>query len=119
MTDAYGYEDNLTSSYGYDYGDNYTNSNGTDYYYGDGDDYGSDSYGSSSYSSSYSSGEPKPTTYYGDNFSYGAMSVAILTLGLVVVVEFVLHQIDHSAIGKPFYQAVLDAVYRECKLYTS
>ena len=47
------------------------------------------------------------------------MSVAILTLGLVIVVEFVLHTIDHSAIGKPFYQAVLDAVYRECKYMLS
>ena len=117
----YGYENNsMTSSYGY--GDNYTTSAGGGYndtYHGYGGEeygyYGGSSSSSSSYSSSSYSSDPKPTTYYGDNFSYGAMSVAILTLGLVVVVEFVLHRIDHSAIGKPFYQAVLDAVYRERK----
>ena len=120
MTDsAYGYDNMTSSSYGYD---NYTISGYNDTSYYGGDEYGyygSDgNYGSSSsggYSSSSYSSEPKPTTYYGDNFSYGAMSVAILTLGLVIIVEFVLHTIDHSAIGKPFYQAVLDAVYRECK----
>ena len=44
---------------------------------------------------------------------YGALSVAILTLGLILCVEEFRHRIDHSAVGRPFFQAVLDGVYRE------
>jgi hypothetical protein len=52
---------------------------------------------------------------YGDGYYYGKMSVAVLTLGLVIVVEFMLRRIDAFAVGKPFGLAVLEAVYRECK----
>lgn len=94
----------------YEYGnssyDGYGNSTKEDYY-----GYGYDEGGySSSSGGDYGYGGKKE---YGEDFFYGAMSVAVLTLGLVIFVEFVLHQIDHSAVGKPFYQAVLDAVYRE------
>ena len=64
----------------------------------------------------YAGGDSYEKKEYGDGFYYGAMSVAVLTLGLVIVVEAILHRIDLSALQKPFYQAVLDAVYRECTL---
>ena len=44
---------------------------------------------------------------------YGALSVAVLTLGLILCVEEFRHRIDHSAIGRPFFLSVLDGVYRE------
>lgn len=44
---------------------------------------------------------------------YGALSVAVLTLGLILIVEEVRHRLDHAAIGKPFVLSVLDGVYRE------
>ena len=44
---------------------------------------------------------------------YGALSVAVLTLGLILIVEEVRHRLDHAAIGKPFFASVLDGVYRE------
>ena len=44
---------------------------------------------------------------------YGALCVAVLTLGLILVVEEVRHRLDHAAIGKPFFMSVLDGVYRE------
>lgn len=91
------YNESSSSSYGY--GDNSSSYND----YGYGDPYASSSYGY---------GEKKE---YGEDFTYGAMSVAVVTLGLVIVIEAILHRIDMSASGKPFYQAVLDAVYRECK----
>ena len=92
----------------YGFGDTYNES--TSYGYGGGynDDY-TEGYGYDDYA------KKDEKKSYGDNFAYGAMSVAVLTLGLVIVVEYILHQIDHKAIGKPFGQAVLDAVYRECK----
>jgi hypothetical protein len=99
----YGYGNSTEEGYGYEeaaYGGGY-------------DEYGG--YGSSSSSGYGYSGKKE----YGEDFYYGAMSVAVLTLGLVIIVEFVLHQIDHSAVGKPFYQAVLDAVYRECKKFST
>jgi len=101
---AYGYDNSSSSSYGYgeDKGE----------YGGYGDSaYGSDSgYGDAGYG-----GEKKD---YGDDFYYGAMSVAVLTLLLVVVLEAILHRVDMIAIGNPFNQAVLDAVYRECTYKT-
>lgn len=44
---------------------------------------------------------------------YGALSVAVLTLGLLLFVEALRRQLDHSATGRPFFQAVLEGVYRE------
>jgi hypothetical protein len=87
---------------------NYTPSYHEEESYGN---YGKDEYGSSYGSDSYASAKGK----YGDGYSYGKMSVAVLTLGLVIIVEALLKRIDAFAIGKPFGLAVLEAVYRECK----
>ena len=50
---------------------------------------------------------PQPKLYY------GALNVAVLTLGLLLFVEAIRRRLDVSATGKRFYQAVLDGVYRE------
>ena len=47
---------------------------------------------------------------------YTVVSVGVMTLGLLLVVEFVRHSLDHAAIGRPFFKAVLEGVYSECKL---
>lgn len=47
--------------------------------------------------------------------NYTVVSVGIMTLGLIVVVELIRHQLDHVAIKRPFYKAVLQGVYSECK----
>ena len=107
--DEFGYYGSSNeTTYGYGSG---TYNNESTYAYGGYDDY-TEGYGYDDYAKKDDYDEKKS---YGDNFAYGAMSVAVLTLGLVIVVEYILHQIDHKAIGKPFGQAVLDAVYRECK----
>ena len=46
---------------------------------------------------------------------YSVLSVGVMTLGLILVVEIGRHHIDHKAHGRPFFQAVLDNVYSECK----
>jgi hypothetical protein len=47
---------------------------------------------------------------------YSVLSVGILTLGLILFVEIVRHQIDHAAHGRPFFKSVLLMVYSECTL---
>jgi hypothetical protein len=47
--------------------------------------------------------------------NYTVVSVGIMTLGLIVVVELVRHQLDQAAMGRPFYKTVLEGVYSECK----
>ena len=49
---------------------------------------------------------------------YTVVSVGVMTLGLLLVVEFVRHSLDHAAIGRPFFKVVLEGVYSECKLFT-
>ena len=44
---------------------------------------------------------------------YGTLSVAVLTLGLLLLVEACRRQLDRSAVNRPIFQAVLDGVYRE------
>jgi len=44
---------------------------------------------------------------------YGALSVAVLTLGLLLFVEACRRWLDRSAVHRPIFQAVLDGVYRE------
>ncbi|GAX10661.1 hypothetical protein FisN_14Lh170 [Fistulifera solaris] len=44
---------------------------------------------------------------------YGALSVGVMTLGLILLVEVLRHKIDHEAHGRPFFQAVLSGVYSE------
>jgi hypothetical protein len=46
---------------------------------------------------------------------YGALSVGVMTLGLILLVEVIRHKIDHEAHGRPFFQAVLSGVYSERK----
>ena len=48
---------------------------------------------------------------------YTVLSVGVMTLGLLLVVEFVRHALDQAAIGRPFFKAVLEGVYSECKFY--
>ena len=44
---------------------------------------------------------------------YTVLSVALLTLGLILVVEVARHKIDRRAHGRPFARTVLEQVYRE------
>jgi hypothetical protein len=46
---------------------------------------------------------------------YSVLSVAVMTLGLIMMVEVFRHRLDHAAIGRPFFTAVLEGVYAECK----
>jgi hypothetical protein len=46
---------------------------------------------------------------------YNVMSVAAMTLALIMMVEYVRHQLDHHAEQKPFFRAVLEGVYAECR----
>jgi hypothetical protein len=45
---------------------------------------------------------------------YSVLSIAILSLGLILFVEISRHTIDHAAHGRPFFKAVLLMVYSEC-----
>ncbi len=44
---------------------------------------------------------------------YSVISVVILTLGIVLVVEVLRHQLDVKASGNPFFRTVLELMYRE------
>jgi len=46
---------------------------------------------------------------------YNVLSVAALTLALIMVVEIIRHRLDHAAHHRPFFQAVLENIYAECK----
>jgi hypothetical protein len=46
---------------------------------------------------------------------YSVLSVTVMTLGLVMMVEVFRHRLDHAAMGRPFFTAVLEGVYAECK----
>lgn len=46
---------------------------------------------------------------------YTIFSVVILTLCIVLVVEVLRHQLDVAASGNPFFQTVLELMYRECE----
>jgi len=45
---------------------------------------------------------------------YSVLSVAVMTLGLIIVLEVGKHYLDQSSKGKPFVTALLDGVYEEC-----
>ena len=47
---------------------------------------------------------------------YTVLNVAVFTLLLILIVEFIGHRLDVSATGRPFFKSVLDRVYKECKL---
>jgi hypothetical protein len=46
---------------------------------------------------------------------YTVFSVVIATLVIVLVVEVLRHQLDVAASGNPFFQTVLELMYRECE----
>ena len=53
----------------------------------------------------------------GESFSvsYTIFSVAVLTLGLLMITEVILHTLDHYAKERKFFRQVLNTFYRECK----
>lgn len=50
-----------------------------------------------------------------DELDYSVLSVAVATLGLILCVELFRHNLDHRAIGKPFFKTVLEGMYGERK----
>jgi hypothetical protein len=48
---------------------------------------------------------------------YTVVSVAVMTLGLLLVVEVIRHKLEHAAYNRPFFKTVLEGVYSECKIY--
>ena len=54
---------------------------------------------------------------YGSSIDYTVLSVAVLTLGLILLVELARHKIDHMAHGRPFFKTVLEGVNSECKWF--
>lgn len=44
---------------------------------------------------------------------YSVLSVAVMTLGLIMVVEVFIHRLDHAAEGRPYFTAVLENIYNE------
>jgi hypothetical protein len=46
---------------------------------------------------------------------YSVLSVAVMTLGLILCVEVFRHNLDHYAHNRPFFKTVLEGVYSECK----
>jgi hypothetical protein len=46
---------------------------------------------------------------------YSVLSVGVMTLGLLLFVEIGRHQLDHWAIGRPLFLAILAEVNSECK----
>jgi hypothetical protein len=60
--------------------------------------------------------DEKSSSSYGNiEIDYSILAVVVLTLGLILIVELVRHHIDHLAHGRPFFIAVLESVYAECK----
>jgi len=57
--------------------------------------------------------ESKKKVVY-DTIDYTVLSVAVATLGLILVVEILRHKIDHLAQGRPFFLTVLHSVNSEC-----
>lgn len=54
-----------------------------------------------------------------EELDYTVLGVAVITLGLILVVEVIRHGLDVKAIGRPFFKSVLEGVYRECALCCS
>jgi hypothetical protein len=50
----------------------------------------------------------------GFRMDYSVLSVAVMTLGLIMVVEVLRHRLDHAAMGRPYFSAVLENIYGEC-----
>lgn len=47
---------------------------------------------------------------------YTIMSVAVMTLGLLLIVETMFHQLDHLAHHRRFLKTVMSTFYKECEL---
>ena len=47
---------------------------------------------------------------------FTVLSMAVVTMSLLLIVAMLRHQIDHIARGKEFFENVLEAAYHECKL---
>jgi hypothetical protein len=45
---------------------------------------------------------------------YNVLSVAAMSLALIMMVEYMRHLLDHQAKNRPFFRVVLDGVYAEC-----
>jgi hypothetical protein len=45
---------------------------------------------------------------------YNVLSVAAMTLALIMMVEYIRHLLDHQAEHRPFFRVVLEGVYAEC-----
>ena len=56
---------------------------------------------------------PLPDDQKPKRSDYSILSVSVMTLGLIMAVEFGRHRLDHAALGRPFFQAVLQGVYAE------
>jgi hypothetical protein len=50
---------------------------------------------------------------------YNVLSVAAMTLGMIMMVEYMRHQLDHHAEHRPFFRVVLEGVYAECTFHNS
>ena len=46
---------------------------------------------------------------------YTVFATAVLTMGLLLIVEVIRHKIDRIAEGHDFFMTVLKTVYHECK----
>lgn len=46
---------------------------------------------------------------------YTVLSVGVMTLGLILFVEFMRHWLDRKAEHRPFFKTVLETTYSECK----
>lgn len=46
---------------------------------------------------------------------YTVLSVAVMTLGMLMVVEVLIHKLDNAARGRPYFTAVLTNIYSERK----
>ena len=58
-------------------------------------------------------GKEEKTSGY--RMDYSVLSVAVMTLGLIMVVEVFIHRLDHAAHGRPYFTAVLENIYNERK----
>ena len=47
---------------------------------------------------------------------YSVLSVAVMTLALLLFVEVLRHKLDSEAAFRPFFKVVLEATYSECTL---
>jgi hypothetical protein len=62
--------------------------------------------------------EAEPYDPYGkeeEPLDYSVLSVGVMTLGLLLFVEIGRHQLDHWAVGRPLFIAILAEVNSECK----